>query len=415
MHIERALISKIITSGHLEDAIAQGVQVDHFADDECRDLFIFLTDHMRRFKKPPSLDVVKEERPDFDWEHISDELDWVIERFIALVKRRYANEAVLELARACDDPERTENIEAEFLEVSRKLATLVPNKRVNRFVADIDKRITDYEQRADKNEQVGIPFGFLKLDQWTGGIQPHELVTVSAFSGFGKSTFLIAVAFNAWAQGKTPLIISLEMEASMIMRRFDTMAAKLDYSHMKQLKLPEDQIENWRKKAEQIKKSPSEIPVIDSIRNCTPDHIYAETVRYGPDLVAVDYLNLMRSSRSGRALPLWQSTSEITQDLKQNARTLKVPIIMAAQTNRSGAKEGAELDNIAQSVSIIQDSDIVIGLHTDDDMRAEKTIQVRLNKNRDGRIDSFLATWDYDQMQFKDLNSFMRKVGNKNG
>ena len=209
--------------------------------------------------------------------------------------------------------------------------------------------------------------------------------TVSGFSGLGKSTFLKAVCFNVWARGKTPLFITLEEEAVHIAEQFDAMAASLDYAKLKQLDLPHEQMENWKKYRDEIREKAADIPIIDKIRHCTPENIYAETVRHEPDVVFVDYISLMRSSRPGqKGASMWQSITEITQDLKQNARTLGVPIVAAAQTNRSSGKDGAELDNIGNSISIIQDSDVVVGLFSDDEMRERKQMEVRVNKNRRG-------------------------------
>jgi replicative DNA helicase len=98
---------------------------------------------------------------------------------------------------------------------------------------------------------------------------------------------------------------------------------------------------------------------------------------------------------------MWQSITEITQDLKQVARTLKIPILAAAQTNRAGGKEGAELDNVGGSLSIIQDSDIVVGLFADDEMKAQKEMEIRLRKNRDGKIGEFRAVWDHEKMEYR--------------
>lgn len=401
MDIERALISKIISTGQLEEAIAKGVREDLFADDECREMFGYLNAHARRYKSPPSLQAVKSDKPDFEWEHAQDPLPYIIDRFAVMAKRRLANEMVIELAAACDDPERAEKIDLEFLEVSRKLATLVPSSEVARF-RDMDKRIVDYERRVVEGDKPGIPFGFPALDKWTGGIQPHEFVTVSGFSGLGKSTMLMAITFNAWVEGHTPLYISLEMEHATLLRKFDAMAASLDYAKMKQLGLPPEQLDTWREVAARIREKAQDIPIIDNIRHCTPDHIFAETVRHKPDLVVVDYLSLMRSSHPSRGHSIWQSLTEITQDLKQNARTLKIPIIAAAQTNRSASKDGAELDNIGYSISVIQDSDIVIGLYADDEMRERKEMEIRLNKNRDGALGRFAAIWDHDQMLYRE-------------
>jgi replicative DNA helicase len=401
VNLEKLLISKVISTGNLQEAVSQGIRSDLFADDECRDMFDYLLEHVRRYKTSPSLRVVKTDRPKFEHEEITESLDWLIDKFKILAKRRLANEMVLELAKACDDPERAANIDIEFLEVSRRLATLVPSTQVNRFKADMDKRIDDYEAKVKKGEPTGVPFGFPTLDEWTGGMQPHEFATVAGFSSVGKSSLLMATGFNAFMVGKTPLYISLEMESKAILRRWDAMAASLDYTKMKQLQLPPEQLEKWKEKQASIASQVGEIPVIDSLRNCNPDHIFAEAVRYQPDLIIVDYLGLMRTSRGSNHSNMWQSITEITQDLKQVARTLKIPILAAAQTNRAGGKEGAELDNVGGSLSIIQDSDIVIGLFADDDMKTQKEMEIRLRKNRDGKIGEFRAVWDHEKMEYR--------------
>lgn len=401
MDVERVLITKIITTGLLEDAISKGLRDDLFYDDECREMWDYLREHMMKYKSPPSLAAVKADMPNFELEHVQDSLEYLIDRFIRVAKRRLANEMVVELAQACDDPERSDNIDQEFLEVSRKLATLIPSTEVSRY-SDADKRIKEYEKKKKEGDKFGVTLGMPTLDLWTGGLQPHEFATVAGFSGLGKSTFLGNTSFNVHAQGKTPMYISLEMEAGTLLRKFDAMAKKLDYHKMKQLDLSDEQMDDWRKHAEEVKNSVADIPVIDSIRNCTPDHIFAEAVRHSPDLIVVDYISLMRSSRSSRGASQWQSITEITQDLKQIARTLKIPILAAAQTNRSGGKEGAELDNIGSSISIVQDSDIVIGLFADDEMKQAKEMEVRLRKNRDGRLGEFRCVWDHENLDFRE-------------
>jgi len=365
-------------------------------------MFEYITDYARNYKSPPSTSAVASDRPNWEIEHSQDPLEYLIDKFTVTCKRRLSQEALLELAVLTKDPDEGADLDLHFLEISRRLATLVPSAKVARF-SDMDKRVDDYEVRVKEGKITGVPFGFPTLDEWTGGIQSHELVVIAGFSGLGKSTMLMALAFNAWSQGYTPLYISLEMEAGAILRKFDAMAASLDYSKIKQLKLPQDQIKNWRKTAQDISDKTHDIPVVDSIRGCTPDHIFAETVRHKPDLVLVDYLSLLRTSRASRNMSMWQSLTEITQDLKQNARTLGIPIVAAAQTNRSSGKEGAELDNIGYSLSVAQDSDIMIGLFADDELRERKEMEIRLNKNRDGRLGKFMARWDHDNMEFRQL------------
>ena len=403
MDVERSLLSRIISTGRMEEAITKGVELTHFADDQCREMFDYIVSHYRRYNSPPSIEAIKSERPKWEFLYPTDSLDYLLDLHIGIVKRRFAQDMVVELARRADDPDSGETIDLEFLEASRKLAMLVPSRQVARFKVDMGSRVADYEQMRADGKTVGVPFGFGSLDAWTGGIQPHEFVSVAGFSGLGKSTLLMVLAFNMWVQGLTPLYISLEMEAKAILRRFDAMATGLDYWKLKHLNLEEVAIDSWRETAEKIQHKPGEISVIDSIRGCTPDQVFGETIRHQPDVVFLDYIGLMKSNRpQAKGAQAWHSLTEIAHDLKQNARTLGIPIVAAAQTNRGAAKEGAELDNIGGSVSIIQDADIVLGLHADDDMKAEKRMEIRLMKNRDGKLGNFKAIWDHDGQNFRE-------------
>jgi replicative DNA helicase len=401
--VERALVAKIASTGQLEDAISKGVRSDLFDDEDAREVFNWMVSHRREWRTPPSLTVCREEYPEFDWSVIQDPLAYVVDKFLTLAKVRLAQEQLLELAALTKDPKKQQDIDVHFLEVSRKLATLVPSTEVSFFKRDLEKRIDSTEQMQKEGKKPGVPFGFPSLDRWTGGIQPHELVTIHGFSGLGKSTLSMVIAYNAWAAGYTPLIISLEMEARQMLRKFDAMSASLDYYKLKQLEMAPEDFKQWREIVSWVKGKTSEIPIIDSIRHCTPDHVFAETIRHAPQVVIIDYISLMRSSRPGaKGASMWQTITEITQDLKQNARTLGVPIIAMAQTNRSGAKDGSELDNVGYSLSIVQDSDIVLGLFADDAMKERKEMEIRLNKNRDGRIDKFTAIWDHEKTLYRE-------------
>ena len=53
MDTERALISKLISTGRMDLAITKGIELTHFADEECRDMFDYIVVHYRRYNAPP--------------------------------------------------------------------------------------------------------------------------------------------------------------------------------------------------------------------------------------------------------------------------------------------------------------------------------------------------------------------------
>lgn len=401
MDLERVLVSKILFTGQIEAALSREITVDHFYDDECRKMYQYILGHTRLYKSCPSLDAVKHDHPDFEFIQTQETIEWVIDRFAIQVKRKVANDMLEELAVAADDRERAENIDLEFLNTAERLIMALPTTKVSRF-SEMDKRIAEFEKLKRQGKRLGIPYGIPTLDYKLGGIFPHELVAVFGWTNKGKSTLLRTIAFNMWVQGYTALYFSFEMGADEIFREFDALAAKLNRQKLKQLDLPDEQMSNWKKFASTVAQKKCDIPVVDPWHKVNPDYIYAEMLRHRPNVAIIDYVGMMRSSGSAQGVKRYAQLVEITQDLKWTARRLRIPIIMAAQTNRGAAKEGAELEYVADSISIAQDSDTVIGLHQDENMERNKEMEIRVNKSRSGPRPRFKMIWDQDIPEFRE-------------
>lgn len=391
-------MNAVAQRSNVESLLLSGIREEHFYDEENREIFIFMTEHFRKYKTSPSLDVVKSAFPGHLFETEQDTLQYLKDEFLKVVKRRYAMIAVHELADAIDDGELVGEIDALFLEKSRELAQIVPVTQLSKF-SDMDKRIMAYEAGEDNID--GIYMGIPDFDFLTSGIQPHEYVTISGFSGTGKSTLAQWMLFNAYMQGKTPMYISLEMEAKALLRKWDTMAMNFEYQRLKRQRLSDEDMEKWKERASIVRESNNDIIILDDVSGCTVDRVYAELTRYQPDILCIDYITLMDTSRSAGGTQMWEKVVTLTRQLKQTSRTLGIPIIGVAQTNRSGYQTGAQLDNIAFSQSIVNDSDIILGLGApDEESKKNNKMTVRLLKNRDGRVDETDLLWKMETMEF---------------
>lgn len=396
MDIERAFLSKVALTGQIESVLANGINSNHFIDDGHQEIFEFISAHLRKYKGAPSMQVLREKFTNYNFETTTDSLDYLKDKFVAQVKRNFAHKSLIDLAERLDD----ENIEGHFLNEARHLAQIMPTNKAYRF-SDIDKRIEQYELGENKNK--GIKMGIPEFDRLTLGIQPHEYISIVGWQGTGKSTLTQWIIFNAWMQDKTAMVISLEMEWAALMRKWDTMLTNFEYHALKAHELEPADLELWRTKAEKVRDKKCDIIVKDDVRSCTPDFVFAEASRYQPDILAIDYVSLMETSRSA-GNQMWEKITYLTQSLKQVARTTGIPIIGVAQTNINSAEGGAKLDNIAYSRSIGQDSDIVLGLKQDDDMKENKQMTVRMLKNRDGATAEADLLWDMDRMKFSPWN-----------
>jgi replicative DNA helicase len=129
----------------------------------------------------------------------------------------------------------------------------------------------------------------------------------------------------------------------------------------------------------------------------------AETLRYKPDMVGIDFINVMRAPKQYQQM--WERLLYIAYELKHNARVTKIPILAAAQGNRQSAREGVTLDTVANSIGIAQASDICIALHQDDDDIEAKKMQIKAIKNRDGKKPQTVMHWDHDIMNIYEITA----------
>lgn len=401
--IEKLLIDKIAHTGSVEKILIAGLNEDSFEDEDLRKIFLFIVSHFRKYKLSPTLQTIKEKFPEHLFEISQDSLEYLKDEQINLIKRRAAMSALYELAEAIDDPELVPQIDYLFLEKGRELTQLVPGTTYSSF-KDMDKRIAEYEAGETFNQ--GIEMGIPEIDFLTSGIQPHEYITIAGFSGTGKSTLAQYILHNSFMQGKTPMYISLEMEAKALFRKWDTMTVNFEYNRLKRGTLHEEDLIKWKRAAEIIRAGENDMVVLDDVRGCTVDRVYAELTRHNPDILCIDYITLMDTTRT-QGTQMWEKVTNITQQLKQISRSLKIPIIGVAQTNRSGYSTGATMDNMAFSQSIVNDSDIILGLHQDEEMKDAKKMELRLLKNRDGQTAECNLLWKMKTMEFKPWSDAM--------
>lgn len=386
MDSDRAVLSSALQTGNISTLLARGVESKHFSNtksgEECREVFNFATHHARKYGVSPSLQLVKSNFPDWRGEPSSDPLEALADQFLNDVRRRYFAAKVIELAQAEGNPANWGRLDEIMLDAARDLAGVIPSGQVSRVRAEMQERIDQYEIDKAEGKIAGIKCGIPLFDDLTDGFQQGDIVTVAGYSGRGKSYTAQAFLANALDQGKDALLMSLEMSTRQIMDRFDTMTMNFSHKDLRKRQLPDDEIENWRRAAQKYQDAKNDLVVVDKLGHCTVDRVYAEINRYKPDITCVDYVQLMKGSKS--SMSKWEGLVEITNELKSVALATDSTIIMVSQDQRNSANEGSTESNMGGSISVLQAADIYIGMMQDEEMRAQKKILMRLIKNRNG-------------------------------
>ena len=114
-------------------------------------------------------------------------------------------------------------------------------KKNTSAIRDID--VTDLESAVAYFENVkaqqalglsGIKTGLPGFDNYLpSGIMPGQLGVFLAYPGIGKSWLALYFAVQAWKQGKSPMVISLEMSETEVRNRVFTIMGEGRWSHRK--------------------------------------------------------------------------------------------------------------------------------------------------------------------------------------
>ena len=123
-------------------------------------------------------------------------------------------------------------------ELITKTSTLKKNTSSIRDIdaTDIDSAIAYFENVKEQNAlgRRGIKTGLPGFDNYLpSGIMPGQLGVFLAYPGIGKSWMALYFAVQAWKQGKTPLIISLEMSETEVRNRVLAIMGEGLWSHRK--------------------------------------------------------------------------------------------------------------------------------------------------------------------------------------
>jgi replicative DNA helicase len=401
MDYESKIISKASQSGGVEMLIASGISSRHFDNPNNLEIWQYLVNHIDSYKTQPSFEEIKSEFPEYDFEVVTDSFDFVKDRFVANIKRREAAEALLDLGKILDENDFKSLMEIDeiFLDKARDLASIIPTSTAEKF-SSMKQRITEYKKNKAEGIVKGKRFGLAELDEYTLGLQQHEYVTVAGPSGLGKTTLGLWFNLNHYMDGHTPMIISLEMSGDEIYRKLDGMAASLKQHALKAMTLDRDSVERWEQMAERAETVTNDIIVID-VDNATPEKIYAEASRWNPDIIMVDYIQLLEAPKHIKEG--YRQVGHISKEMKKIARQLKIPVYGLSQTNSESFTEGAKLTNVSESRAIVHNSDIVLGLSQDEEQRAVDKLELRLLKNRGGASNKLIyMLWDHANSEYRE-------------
>jgi replicative DNA helicase len=212
---------------------------------------------------------------------------------------------------------------------------------------------------------MGIPTGLPNLDRATTGWHDGDLIIIAARPSQGKTVFAWQSAVNAARHGYSVFVMNLEMAFERIHERVCCAISGVSYEDWRRGKITAMDAERLIAASAHL----SELPIkIHNPRNGTSIADLKRAVRATrPDIVFVDYLQLLESDASGRA-DRYVTVTLVSNDLKQLALAEHIPVIAVSQLSRSvddRFDKRPVLSDLRESGYIEQDADVVLALYRD--------------------------------------------------
>lgn len=287
-----------------------------------------------------------------------------------------------------EDPKETMDYVAQALQTIEAEDTAAELRTTRDSIRDF----LEYREQLDAGKVKGyVPTGLKPLDNLLGGgLLCGGLYVIGARPGMGKTTLAL---YLADAVNQPVLFVSLEMGEREITAKRIARESGLSYTDLLMGSLSDEAYDRLANATVAVGKRPVTV-------NRKPGASVQDIGRMarkvpGLRLVVVDYLGLIRpaSNKAGR----YEAVTQISNDLKQLARMLGVPVVALAQLNRENTgrvDKRPTLADLRDSGAIEQDADGVLLLHneayyerkpdTPPDPSTPALVECILAKNRHG-------------------------------
>ncbi|MFV1994037.1 MAG: replicative DNA helicase [Verrucomicrobiales bacterium] len=217
-----------------------------------------------------------------------------------------------------------------------------------------------------KDSITGLRTGFRDFDEMTNGLHPGEMVIIAARPSMGKTSLAMNIVEHvAIEQGKPVAVFSLEMGTQQLVQRLICSRAEIQMQKLAGGFLKKSDFPRIMDVANVLAASPifiDDSPALTILELRAKARRLKKMTEDKLALIAVDYLQLLRSTSKRGQENRQIEISEISSGLKALSKELHIPVLVLAQLNRGPeSRDGGKprLSDLRESGSIEQDADVV--------------------------------------------------------
>jgi replicative DNA helicase len=270
------------------------------------------------------------------------------------------------------------------------------------FSSLLEGAVRQVEKVASTTGILGVPTGYVDLDDATEGLQGGEVIVIAARPSQGKTSLAMNIAENAAKAGNPVGVFSLEMSDHSLTLRMLLSRAKTSLRAIRRMTVEDKQEVSYAIAESHASLSWLPLHIMDC-PGATIERIQSLARRlkqqHAIKLLVIDYMQLVQTSQ--RRDSMREQVTDISQGIKRIARELDIPVIVLSQLNRDveQRKGKPRLSDLRESGAIEQDADEVWFIHfpDDDECEPQRRCELLRAKARNGAVGKiemvFLKKW----------------------
>ena len=327
------------------------------------------------------------------------------QRILELSERRRAIDALQQsldelFDLEVDDP--AQKAQARILSVFRVKGNA--SRELASLVEDAYGRTAEAYQARLRGEHISaahVSTGLADMDEALT-IKRGDMVVIGARPSAGKTSVGLQIALNA-AREKPVLFFSLEEPGNQIADRYLTAITGISMRRIQEGRLS---VEEMSKVAE----AQATVDYVNLVVNDTPGLRVSDMRSIAMRLqsqrnqewgaIMIDHMIKVRGENP--AAVGHQKLTQVSQDIKNMARTLRIPVIVLTQLRRP-QDESLEpnMSDLRESGSIEEDADSILLIHRPERDKGYSIAKFLLKKQRTGPCGTFEYIFEADKMRFR--------------
>lgn len=365
---EHRLISRVIRTGGMEEALSFGLTEEDFQTLQCKGVWIHLVNYYRHHMTKNSTPSPESFLETFSQFALTDDPPAMTTQALCYEVRKtrltlQIKNAVTETISNAEDPV-TAAIELRQIaeSVIRAGSSSTADVHLSAHMANILKT---YEMKESGKIQPVVHWPWAPLDEESGGITNEDYILFYGRPKSKKTFVLTYLLAHAYEQGTRALCYTKEMTPTNMLLRTAAFLGRLPYRETRLAKLSADDratlflLDEYVKDRAAATGGDVDLIVLsgqDAAGNDGVTWLRAKIKQYKPRILFVDGLYLLTDEEGGKKTPDWQRVMHISRSVRQLILDTGVPVVATMQATRAAAKhQEAEFDEVAYSDAVGQD------------------------------------------------------------